>query len=75
MSNFDKFMEKHGDKLYAKAKKNTKYNAQGYAVISKNDEWIGETEWDELYNSITKNEVVTNEKYTTKGNMVCAVPT
>ena len=49
MGNFDKFMEKHGDKLYAKAKKNTKYNTQGYAVISKDDEWVEETEWDEVY--------------------------
>ena len=50
MSNFDKFMEEHGDKLYAKARKNTKYNSKGYAVISKQDEWIDETEWDEMYN-------------------------
>ena len=74
MKNFDKFMEKHGDKLYAKAKENTKYNAKGYAVINKKDEWIDETEWDDMYNGKIK-EVIKNERYTTKGNMVCAIPT
>ena len=73
MSKFDKFMEKHGDKLYAKAKANTKYNKEGYAVISKDDEWVEETEWDEMYNN--DKEVVINEKYTAKRNMVCAIPT
>ena len=62
-------------KLFEMARKSTKYNAAGHAVISKDDEWIKETEWDEIYNSITKKEVVANERYTPQGNMVCAVPT
>ena len=74
MSDFDKFMEKYGADLYAKARANTKYNDKGYAIISKNDEWIEETEWDDMYNSKNK-EAVKDEKYTTKRDMVCAIPT
>lgn len=33
-------------KLFEMARKNTKYNAAGQAVISKDDEWVEETEWD-----------------------------
>lgn len=40
---------KHVDfkRLFEIAKQNTKYNAQGQAVISKDDPWRYETEWDE----------------------------
>ena len=34
-------------RLFEIAKQNTKYNAQGQAVISKDDPWRYETEWDE----------------------------
>ena len=34
-------------KAFEIAKKNTKYNSQGQAVITKDDEWRYETEWDE----------------------------
>ena len=33
---------------YEVARKNTKYNKKGEAVISSDDEWIEETEWDEI---------------------------
>ena len=65
--------KKQRDKLFEMARKNTKYNADGHAVISRNDEWVEETEWEEMFNR--SEEVVTNEKYTPKRNMVCAVPT
>lgn len=62
---------KNMDRLYEIARKNTKYNSQGHAVISKDDEWIEETEWDEMFNK----EVKKDENYTPKRNMVCAIPT
>lgn len=40
------------DKAYALAKQNTRYNEEGSAVISKDDEWVEETEWDDLYNKM-----------------------
>ncbi len=38
----------YNDKAYGSAKSNTKYNQDGRAVISKDDEWVEEKEWDEL---------------------------
>ncbi len=34
---------------YKFAMQNTKYNASGRAVISSDDEWASENEWDELF--------------------------
>lgn len=39
---------------YIFAMKNTKYNEDRKAVISKDDEWLEETEWDELYEELRK---------------------
>ena len=39
MDDFDKFFKKHKKEIYYYAKKNTKYNKDGYAVIPKGDEW------------------------------------
>lgn len=39
---------------YIFAMKNTKYNEDGRVVISKDDEWLEETEWDELYEELKK---------------------
>ncbi len=39
---------------YILAMKNTRYNEDGRAVISKDDEWLEETEWDELYEELKK---------------------
>ena len=36
-------------KAYQLAEENTKKNAEGKVVIEKDDEWINEKEWDELY--------------------------
>lgn len=40
------------DKAYQVAKRNTKYNEDGKAVISQDDEWINETEWDNILQQI-----------------------
>ena len=39
----------YSNKAYKLAMNNTKYNSEGKAVISKDDEWANETEWDELF--------------------------
>lgn len=39
-------------KIFEGARNNTKYNSEGRAVISNDDEWLAETEWDEMYDSI-----------------------
>lgn len=33
-------------KIYECVRNNTKYNSEGRAVISSDDEWLEETEWD-----------------------------
>lgn len=39
---------------YNLARQNTKYNKNGEALISKEDEWVGEEEWDTLFISLSK---------------------
>ena len=42
-------MTQYSEKSYKMASDNTKYNAGGKAVISENDEWRDEKEWDEVF--------------------------
>ena len=42
-------MTQYSEKSYKMASDNTKYNADGKAVISENDEWRDEKEWDEVF--------------------------
>ena len=44
----------YNNKAYQIAMQNTKYNAEGKAVVSADDEWIEETEWDDIYNQMKK---------------------
>lgn len=44
----------YGNKAYQTALNNTKYNSEGKAVISKDDEWLNETEWDDVFEQIKK---------------------
>ena len=39
---------------YILAMQNTKYNKNGKAILSKGDEWEDETEWDEMFEQIKK---------------------
>ncbi len=41
-------------KAYHQAMKNTKYNDDGKAIISKDDDWVNESEWDDLYKQLKK---------------------
>lgn len=45
---------KYNERDYEFARKNTKYNADGVPVISKDDEWLEETEWDDLFEELKK---------------------
>lgn len=49
-----KIKGKYNSKAYKTAIENTKYNEEGKAVISKDDEWINESEWDELFEQMKK---------------------
>jgi DNA-damage-inducible protein J len=40
---------RYDNKAYQLAMKNTTYNSEGKAVITKDDEWREETEWDDIY--------------------------
>ena len=39
---------------YEFARKYTKFNAVGVLVISKDDEWLEETEWDDIFEELKK---------------------
>ena len=41
-------------KAYQMAMANTNYNADGKAVISSDDEWVEETEWDDMFEQMKK---------------------
>ncbi|PKM50701.1 MAG: hypothetical protein CVV02_10475 [Firmicutes bacterium HGW-Firmicutes-7] len=43
------FINKNKAKIYEAARNDTKYNTEGKATISRNDEWFKEDEWDNLY--------------------------
>lgn len=44
----------YNKKAYQNAISNTKFNETGKAVISKDDEWVDETEWDDLFEQMKK---------------------
>lgn len=44
----------YNNKAYKMAMENTKYNSEGKAVISSDDEWVEETEWDDMFEQIKK---------------------
>lgn len=44
----------YGQKAYKLAMQNTNYNNEGKAVISKNDEWADESEWDDIFAQMKK---------------------
>ncbi len=54
MKDFDKFVKANKEKLYSLARKNTEYNSNGDAVISRNDSWFYEDEWDEYYKELVE---------------------
>lgn len=44
----------YSKEAYELARNNTQYNSEGKAVISEEDEWVEETEWDDMYEQMKK---------------------
>ncbi len=49
-----KMIGSYNKKVYQLAMENTKYNSDGRAVVSKDDEWKDETEWDDIFEQMKK---------------------
>ena len=49
MSALAQYLETNKERAYAFATANTNRNEQGRPVISKDDEWANESEWDDLF--------------------------
>lgn len=47
-------MTQYSEKTYKLVSDNTKYDADGNAVILENDEWRDEKEWDEVFEQVQK---------------------
>jgi len=52
MSKLSAFISQNRNLCYAMAEENTQRNSEGRVVISKNDEWRNEKEWDSHYNRL-----------------------
>ena len=48
------FDTQYSSKAYQIAMENTTYNAKGQAVISKDDDWANETEWDDMFEQMKR---------------------
>lgn len=53
MTALAQYLTTNRENAYAIATMNTRYNEQGRPVISKDDEWIQETEWDDLFSLLS----------------------
>lgn len=49
-----KLVASYNKKAYQLAIENTKYNSDGKAVVSKEDEWKDESEWDDIFEQMKK---------------------
>lgn len=52
MNNFNDFLEKNKDKIRNLTESNTKRNEDGLPVITKDDPWRQEKEWDLYLNNL-----------------------
>lgn len=46
--------KKYNERSYKLALENTKYNSEGKAIITENDEWRDEKEWDAVFEQLQK---------------------
>lgn len=53
MKNFEEFVKANKQIIFELAEKNTVRNQNGDAVISRDDPWFYEDEWDEYYKELT----------------------
>lgn len=54
MSALAQYLENNREQAYSFATANTKYNKQGHPVITKDDEWAEESEWDDLFELLSQ---------------------
>ena len=52
MKNFEEFVKANRNIIYDLAEKNTERNADGEPVISRDDPWFYEDEWDDYYKEL-----------------------
>lgn len=61
MSALAQYLEANREQAYSFATANTKYNIYGRPSVSKEDEWVDESEWNDLFN-LLKNTNQTEKK-------------
>lgn len=49
-----RIINEYDDKVYKLASENTKYNSEGKAVMTLDDEWRNEKEWDDVFELLQK---------------------
>lgn len=54
MSALAQYLGNNREQAYSFATANTKYNKQGHPVITKDDEWAEESEWDDLFELLSQ---------------------
>ena len=54
MSALAQYLDNNRERAYSFATANTKYNEQGRPIVSKDDEWLNESEWDDLFELLKK---------------------
>ena len=52
MSALAQYLKNNREHAYSYATANTKHNEQGRPAVSQNDEWINESEWDNLFDML-----------------------
>ena len=65
MKNFEEFVRANKQIIFELAEKNTVRNKNGDAVISRDDPWFYEDEWDEYYK-----ELIARDRNSTSGSLV-----
>ena len=53
MSALTQYLGNNREEAYSFATLNTRYDKNGRPVVSKDDEWLDEPEWDDLFNALT----------------------
>ena len=54
MSALAQYLDNNRERAYSFATANTKYDEQGRPIVSKDDEWLNESEWDDLFELLKK---------------------
>lgn len=54
MSALAQYLDTNRERAYSFATANTRYDEQGRPVVSKDDEWLNESEWDDLFEILRK---------------------